>query len=125
MAQDLLLTPTSAAVACELDVGMVLRVMRSVIAGATSGREMWHWIAAVVILATGNETVLFGDFGACGKNGSLEEGSEEGYGADYDLGVRVRLARFVFQSRAKKTCRGREVTYADVEFDRTPKNQQS
>lgn len=83
---------------------MVLRVMRSVIAGANSGRVMWHWIVAVVILATGTEAVLFGDFGACGKNGSLEEGSEEGYGADYDLRVRARLARFVFQSRAKKTC---------------------
>lgn len=70
--------------------------MRSVIAGATFAREMWHWIAAFVILATGTGAVLFSDFGACGKNGSLEQGSEEGYGADYDLRVRVRSARFVF-----------------------------
>lgn len=48
-----------------------------------------------MILVTGTEAVLFSDFVACGKNGSLEKGSEEGYGTDYDLRVRVRLARFV------------------------------
>lgn len=81
---------------------MVLRVMRSVIAGANSDRVMWYRIAAVVILATGTEAVVFSDFGACGKNGSLEEGSEEGYGADYDLQVRARLARFVFYIKSKE-----------------------